>query len=110
MGSVVLGNFILAVAVVLKSLLNIYFWIVLIGALLSWVSPDPRNPIVRFIYAMTEPALDQIRRRLPFVLAGGIDFSPLVLMLAIQFIQIFLVQSLYQLAFQVSAARLGWFG
>src|SRR5438094_700224 len=68
-----LENFIQAVAFTLDSLLSIYFWIVLISALLSWVNPDPRNPIVRFLYGVTEPVLYQIRRRLPFVVAGSRD-------------------------------------
>ena len=65
-----LENFIQAIAFTLDSLLSIYFWIVLISALLSWVNPDPRNPIVRFLYNVTEPVLYHIRRRLPFVVAA----------------------------------------
>ena len=60
--------------------------------MLSWVNPDPNNPIVRFLRAVTDPVLYRVRRALPFVYAGGIDFSPLVVMLAIQFVQIFVVQ------------------
>jgi YggT family protein len=97
-----LRNFIEAVAFTLNSLLSIYFWIVLISALLSWVNPDPRNPIVRFLYGVTEPVLYQIRRRLPFVVAGGLDLSPLVLMVGIQFAKILVVQSLYDLSLRVS--------
>jgi YggT family protein len=107
MGEFVLRQFIAAVAVILDSLLTLYFWVVLIAALLSWVNPDPRNPIVRFLYAVTEPVLYQIRRRLPFVHAAGLDFSPLVLMLAIQFTKMVVVQSLYELAARVHAALPG---
>src|SRR5947199_6791291 len=99
-----LENFIQAVAFTLDSLLSIYFWIVLISALLSWVNPDPRNPIVRFLYAVTEPALAQIRRRLPFVYAGGIDFSPLVLMMVIYLVQMVVVGSLYELVRRIALA------
>ncbi len=95
-------NFIRAVAMTLDSLLTIYFWIVLIGAVLSWVNPDPRNPIVRFIYSVTEPVLYQIRRRIPFVVAGSFDFSPIVLILGIQFTRMVVVQSLYDLSLRVS--------
>ena len=102
-----LENFIQAVAFTLDSLLSIYFWIVLISALLSWVNPDPRNPIVRFLYGVTEPVLHQIRRRLPFVVAGGLDLSPLVLMIGIQFAKIVVVQSLYDLSLRVSAVMPG---
>src|SRR5207245_8934220 len=97
-----LENFIQAVAFTLDSLLSIYFWIVLISALLSWVNPDPRNPIVRFLYGVTEPVLHQIRRRLPFVVAGGLDLSPLVLMIGIQFTKMLVVTSLYDLSLRVS--------
>jgi len=97
-----LENFIRAVALALDSLLSIYFWIVLISALLSWVNPDPRNPIVRFLYGVTEPVLYHIRRRLPFVVAGGLDLSPLVLMIGIQFAKMLVVKSLYDLSLRVS--------
>src|SRR5436305_8196447 len=100
-----LENFIQAVAFTLDSLLSIYFWIVLISALLSWVSPDPRNPIVRFIYGVTEPVLYQVRRRLPFVIVGGLDLSPIVVILAIMFAQTVIVQSLRRLALEMSALR-----
>jgi YggT family protein len=82
-------------------LLSIYSWIIIAAALITWVSPDPRNPIVRFLYAVTEPVLYQVRRRLPFVYAGGIDFSPIVVILAILFAQRVVVSSLYRLAAQI---------
>src|SRR5262252_10865824 len=94
----VVARAIVALGSVLDSLLGLYFWIVVIAALLSWVSPDPRNPIVRFLYAVTEPVLYQVRRRLPFVYAGGIDFSPIVVILLIMFAQRVVVQSLRRLA------------
>src|SRR5690242_8698213 len=100
----VLRQAIEALASVLNSLLELYFWIVLIAALLSWVSPDPRNPIVRFLYSVTEPVLYWMRRRLPFLIVGNFDLSPLVLMLGIRFVQRVLVASLYELAFRLGAA------
>jgi YggT family protein len=106
----VLRQVIVAVATILDNLLWLYLWMVIISALLSWVNPDPRNPIVRFLYSVTEPVLYQIRRRLPFVFAGGIDFSPLVLMLAIQFIRMVLVPSLFRLAYEISAGVIGAHG
>jgi YggT family protein len=72
-------------------------WIVIARAVLSWVSPDPYNPIVRFIHQVTEPVLYQIRRRIP-VSFGGIDFSPIIVFLAIIFLQRFVVSSLLQMA------------
>jgi len=72
-------------------------WIVIARAIISWVNPDPYNPIVRFLYSATEPVLYRIRRLLPLY-AGGIDFSPIIVFVAIIFLQRFLVQSLYDLA------------
>ena len=106
----VLRQIIVAVATILDNLLWLYLWMVIISALLSWVNPDPRNPIVRFLYSVTEPVLYQIRRRLPFVFAGGIDFSPLILMLAIQFVRMVLVPSLFRLAFEISTGVVGAHG
>jgi YggT family protein len=88
----------LALAQLLDYLLWAYLWIIIIRALLSWVNPDPGNPIVRFLYQVTEPVLRPIRRRLPMT---GIDFSPIVVILAIYFLQWFLVPVLRQAAFQV---------
>ena len=77
--------------------LTIFMWIVIARAVLSWVSPDPYNPIVRFIHQITEPVLYQIRRRIP-VSFGGIDFSPILVFLAIIFLQQFVVNSLLKMA------------
>lgn len=101
----VLRQFTLAIASVLHSLLMLYFYIVLIAALLSWVNPDPRNPIVRFLYGVTEPVLFQMRRRFPFVVVGGgIDLSPLILMILIQIADRVVVASLYELAFRITTS------
>jgi YggT family protein len=89
----VIGNLLLAVAHVLGWALTIYTWIIIGRAIISWVNPDPYNPIVRFLYNSTEPLLDRVRRTVPFS-AGGIDFSPLIVLGAILFLQTFLVRSL----------------
>jgi YggT family protein len=102
----VLRQLILAIATILNSLLTLYFWILLAAAVISWVNPDPNNPIVRFLRAVTDPVLYRVRRALPFVYAAGIDFSPLVVMLAIQFVKMVVVQSLYELAVQIAAAAI----
>jgi len=91
----ILGNLFIAIAKVLDIGLSIYMWLIIIRALISWVNPDPYNPIVRFLVSATEPVLYPIRRRLP--LFGGIDFSPIVAILLIIFLQTFLVQSLMQI-------------
>ena len=93
----VLGNFLYALAVVVDYGLTIYLWVVIARAVLSWVSPDPYNPIVRFIHNVTEPVLSRIRRVLPLNL-GGIDISPLIVMMAVIFLQRFLVGSLVGLS------------
>lgn len=92
----VLANFFVAVAGVLNLVLTLYLWIIIARALLSWVNPDPRNPIVRFLHNATEPILYPVRRALPYM--GGIDLSPLVVIAVIYFLQIFLVGSLHDLA------------
>jgi YggT family protein len=73
-----------------------YFWIIIARAVLSWVNPDPYNPIVRFLYRVTEPVLRPIRDRLPSF--SGLDLSPLIVLLAIYFLESFLVGSLRDLA------------
>lgn len=93
----VLSNFLIATASALGLILNLYMWIVIARAILSWVNPDPRNPIVRFLYNATEPLLYRVRRSVPAI-AGGIDFSPIIVIVGIYFLQAFLVQSLYDLA------------
>ena len=88
-----LSNFLEAAAIVINWVLQIYMWIIIARAILSWVSPDPYNPIVRFIHNITEPVLYQVRKRIP-IMMGGIDLSPIIVLLAILFLQHFVVQSL----------------
>ena len=93
------GRLLEALATVIYYVLNIYMWIIIARAVISWVNPDPYNRIVRFLYSITDPVLLAIRRRLPLAF-GGIDFSPILVILAIIFLQRFLVASLYDLARQ----------
>lgn len=90
------GNFMGAVAHILAVVLRLYIWLIIIRALVSWVQPDPRNPIVQFLIRVTEPVLAPIRRRLPTT-GIGIDFSPMIVILTIYFLQGFLVASLREL-------------
>jgi len=92
----VVANLMIAVAKMLDIILTLYMWLIIARAVISWVNADPYNPIVRFLISATEPVLYPIRRRLPML--GGIDFSPIIVILSIIFIQSFLVQSLIQLA------------
>ena len=89
-----------ALAEILNLGLTIYMWIIIARALLSWVNPDPYNPIVRFLYNVTEPVLGWIRRRVPLIF-GGLDLSPLLVLLAIIFLQKFLVGTLLDLAMRI---------
>jgi len=97
----VFSNFLMAVAKILDIGLSLYMWVIIGRAVISWVNPDPYNPIVRFLNTFTEPVLYPIRRRLP-ISFGGVDFSPIILILAIIFARSFLVQTLYQLAARMS--------
>lgn len=93
----VVSNFLIAIARILDIGLSLYMYIVIARAIISWVNPDPYNPIVRFLNSVTEPVLFRLRKRLPLFF-GGMDFSPIVVILAIIFIQSFVVQSLVQMA------------
>jgi len=87
----VAGNFIIATARVLDLILGLLMWLILIRALISWVSPSPYNPIVQFLYRTTEPILEPLRRFLPMT---AIDFSPILAFVIIIFLQNFLVTTL----------------
>ena len=93
----VIGNFLAGLAQVLDLALNLYFWVILARAVLSWVNPDPYNPIVRFLHRATEPVLHWVRRHLPTSF-GGIDFAPMVVILAIFFLRTFLIRSIMDVA------------
>lgn len=87
----------MASAQVLGIVLNIYMWVIIIRALLSWVNPDPYNPIVQFLYKVTEPVLHKVRQWIP-MRGMAIDFSPIIVILVIYFLQTFLIGSLIGLA------------
>ncbi|PIE56357.1 MAG: hypothetical protein CSA34_04555 [Desulfobulbus propionicus] len=91
----ILGNFFLAIARLADIIFTLYIWIVIGRAVISWVNADPYNPIVRFLVQATEPALSRIRRVVPVM--GGMDLSPMVLILGVIFLQSFLVPTLQQI-------------
>jgi len=97
----IVSNFLIAIAKIIDIGLSLYMWLIIIRAILSWVNPDPYNTLVRFLHAATEPILYPIRRRLPLFF-GGFDFSPVLVIMAIFFIQTFFVQSLLQLAVRMA--------
>ena len=95
---IVVANTMSAIALVLGSLLSLYFWIVIIAAVLTWVRPDPYNPIVRTLRSLTEPVFYRVRKWLPFTYSSGMDFSPVVVLLAIELFNRIVITSLAQYA------------
>jgi YggT family protein len=81
-----------------STLLNLYMWVVIISALLSWVNPDPYNPIVRFLRNITDPVYARIRRLMPFVVIGGMDLSPVVVIVAIQILSALLDKMVFDMS------------
>lgn len=96
----VFGNVILGIAKVLGVVLNIYMWVIIIRALLSWVNPDPYNPIVQFLTRITEPVLRPLRKLVP-VYRLGIDPSPLIAILIIYFLEIAVVDTLVRIGYSM---------
>jgi len=94
----VLSNFVRALASVADIVLSIFYWLILIRALISWVNPDPYNAIVQFLYKVTEPILQPIRKILPPM---GIDISPIIAFLAIIFFRGFIVATLIDLSYRL---------
>lgn len=94
------SNFVTALAQVIDILLSAYMWVLVFRALISWVNPDPYNPIVQFLYKVTEPVLYPIRRMMGNF-AIGLDLSPMIAILIIIFLQRFLVAALFQLAHRI---------
>jgi YggT family protein len=95
----IIANLFLAVGQILDILLSVYMWIVIIAALITWVNPDPYNPVVRFLYSATEPVLRPVRRRIGIGL--GIDISPLIVILIILFVKRFFIASLIETALKM---------
>ncbi len=96
----IFANLILALGKILDILLSAYMWVIIISALLSWVNPDPYNPIVRFLHAVTEPVLRPVRKYIGGR-TGPVDLSPMIVILAILFARFFLIQSLIELAYKL---------
>ncbi len=93
-----ISNLLAAAAQVMDVVLAAYYWIIIVRALVSWVNPDPHNPIVQFLQTVTEPVLNPIRRKLPFSLRFGIDISPIIAILVLMFARVFLVRTLLDLS------------
>ncbi len=93
---IVLSTFIQAFAQILHMVINIYIWVVIIAALITWVKPDPNNPIIQVLFRLTEPVYALVRKYIPTVI-GGIDLAPIIIILALQFIDLFAVKLLLSL-------------
>ena len=96
----VFGNFIVAIATILDYIFTIANWLIIIRALISWVNPDPYNPLVQFLYKTTEPLLAPFRRLLP-AYSIGIDISPIFALLVIWFLKLFVVKTLFGIAMRM---------
>jgi YggT family protein len=96
----ILANFIIALGKVLGIVLDVYMWVVIIRSLLSWVNPDPYNPIVRLLHKLTDPVLRPLRRIIPLG-AVGLDLSPMLVIVGIIFIKQFLITSLIEWGFRL---------
>ena len=94
----VLGNAFQAVAAILDKVLWLYSIVIIVAVVISWVSPDPFNPIVQFLRSATEPLFAWVRRRLPFAVMGMIDLSPLIVLIVIQLLQMVVIRSLFDLS------------
>ena len=97
----VLANLVTTVAGLLSLVINLYIFVIIVAAFLSWVNPDPYNAIVRTLRALTEPVLYRILKHLPFVMVNGIDLSPIVALVALQLLNGVVVQSLHQLGLRL---------
>lgn len=93
---IVLSTLIEALAQILHMVINIYIWVIIISALISFVRPDPYNPIVQILQRLTNPVYAFIRKYVPTIL-GGIDVAPILVILTLQFIDLFAVKLLFAL-------------
>ena len=93
----ILSTFLSTVATILHTVINVYIWVIIAAALISWVRPDPYNQIVQLLYRLTEPVYERLRRLVPTVI-GGVDLAPIIVLLALQFTDLFFVRLLHEFA------------
>ena len=93
----ILSTFLSAVATILHTVINVYIWVIIAAALISWVRPDPYNQIVQLLYRLTEPVYERLRRLVPTIV-GGVDLAPIIVLLALQFADLFFVRLLHEFA------------
>jgi YggT family protein len=97
----VFANLLNALAIIIHYALNVYMWLIVARAVLSWVNPDPYNPIVNFLYQATEPVLYRVKRYIPFWQLGALDITPIIVFMIIIFLDTFLVGTLQEIAFKM---------
>jgi len=93
----ILSTFLSTVATILHTVINVYIWVIIAAALISWVRPDPYNQIVQLLYRLTEPVYERLRRLVPTIV-GGVDLAPIIVLLALQFTDLFFVRLLHEFA------------
>jgi len=97
----VLGNLFQGVATILDKVCWLYSIVIMVSVLISWVSPDPLNPLVRILRSTTDPLFAWVRQRLPFAMVGMFDLSPIIVLLGIQLLQMVVIRSLFDLAIRL---------
>ncbi len=97
----ILSNLVVAIANILDAILTIFYWLILVRAVISWFNLDPFNPIVQFLHKTTEPILAPVRRILPLGFRFGIDISPIIVFLAIMFLRSFLIRTLLDISIRI---------
>lgn len=93
-----MNEIILGIGSIFLTLLNLYIWVIIIAALITWVNPDPRNQLVQILYRLSEPAYSFVRRYIPTIF-NGIDLAPLIIVIILQVVMLFLKAGLLRLAY-----------
>ena len=93
-----MNEIILGIGSIFLTLLNVYIWVIIIAALITWVNPDPRNQLVQILYRLSEPAYSFVRRYIPTIF-NGIDLAPLIIVITLQVIMLFLKTGLVRLVY-----------
>lgn len=97
----IIGNLFISIAKISDMALTLYMYMIIGSAIISWVNPDPYNPVVRFLHRATDPVLSKVRSKLPYM--GGVDLSPMVVILAIYFMKSFVVASVMEMGFRMKS-------
>lgn len=107
---IIISNFLFAIAKILEMVLGFLLLLIIARAILSWVNPDPFNPIVRFLNSTTDPFMVPIRNKFPFLCPNGMDFTPLAVLFLIYFLKYFLVSTMFDYARAIKMSYLDFNG